>query len=206
MKILVDFVRAEQHWDPDTEEQQNFLVFGFGGAEHRIPCEEGDIVKAIRESKGSRASAGVPLPTSSVVPPLDPSFQRIESDEEGYVGPSDDDLMGGDEDKPVQNPPLTFEATVQDEPPEPREKTSTQQRQELIREGLASRPRSTEKIRQAKMDRLREVARKAPQRTVAADEMGNPDVPNDQQLQGPMPTVTRVKRQETRDDDPFSQG
>lgn len=56
MKIVVDFVRAEQHWNPDTEAQVNYLVlvFAFGGREHKIVCTEEDVIKAVRAAKGSQ--------------------------------------------------------------------------------------------------------------------------------------------------------
>lgn len=211
MKIIVDFLRAEQHWNPDTGDQQNFLIFGFAGREHKIPCEEQDIIQAIRSSptQATKISTAGPdgvsgaqedEPTALAYSPLPEYLEGEEPDE------LEQEMLGGlDENRAISNPPVTFENTVEAAAPE-QPKSDVDQRKDLIAQGLASRPRSRASILKEKSDRMRAVAKLAPMRTIAAGEGGNPDVPESQQVAGPAPTVQRMKRPEVKDDDQFEQG
>lgn len=198
MKIIVEFLRAEQHWLPDTGDQQNYLVFGFGGREHRILCKEQDIIQAIREAQSVAGTVMHPADTRPA-----PSFTPEEDADPSAPDELEQEMLGSDEDV-VTNPPVIFENPVV--PPVVKPKSSVEQRVEGINELLASRPRSRQSIKEAKLARMKEVAKRAPVRTTSADEMGNPSVPESQQLTGPMPTVRRVERVETPDDDQFEQG
>lgn len=196
MKILVEFVRAEQHWVPDTGEQQNYLVFSFGGREHKILCTEADIIQSIREAQGV---AVTPQPIR-----VEPSF--VPQDEESeYAGPDEleEELERGDE--PVANPPVLFENPA-DAAPQEKPKSSVDQRKDLIAQSLESRPRTKEKILAEKEARKREIAKRAPVRSLPHDAVGNPVGPSVQPVSGPAPTVRRVERPETKDDDQFQQG
>jgi hypothetical protein len=203
MKIIVEFIRAEQHWNPDTGAQQNFLVFGFAGREHKIPCEEQDIIQAIRSAPhGTRAAAPADEDEHAGAFAVSPNPEYSEGE-----GPDEleQEMLGGlDENQALSNPPVTFENPVETAAERP--KSDVDQRKEMIEQGLASRPRSRASILKEKNDRMRAVAKLAPMRTIAAGEGGNPDVPESQQLAGPVPTVKRVKRPETKDDDRFEQG
>lgn len=198
MKIIVEFLRAEQHWLPDTGDQQNYLVFGFGGREHRIPCKEQDIIQAIREAQSVAGTVMHPADTRPA-----PSFTPEEDADGSAPDELEQEMLGSDEDV-VTNPPVIFENPVV--PPVVKPKSSVEQRVEGINELLASRPRSRQSIKEAKLARMKEVAKRAPVRTTSADEMGNPNVPESQQLSGPMPTVRSVERVEAPDDDQFEQG
>lgn len=50
MKIEVDVLRAEQSWDLDTKERQNYLVIEVFGIETRVPCSEQELVQALTEA------------------------------------------------------------------------------------------------------------------------------------------------------------
>jgi hypothetical protein len=197
MKILVEFIRAEQHWMPDTGSQQNYLVFGFGGQEHRVLCEEADIINAIREAQALGVTPG---PTTRAV-----NVSGAPSDDE------EDDLehemFSGPEDVAV-NPPVMFENPTEDVvASRPNQQQSSESlRKELIAKGLDARPRTKAKIAEEKEARRREIARRAPMRTLEVDDVGNPVVPANHQVNGPAPTVRMLERPEIQDDDPFRQG
>lgn len=192
MRILVEFLRAEQHWIPDTGSQQNFLIFGFGGLEHRVPCEESDIILAIREAQALGIATSEPAESTFVA-----------EDEQG-----EDELeqeMLSEEEPVAARPPVLFE-NPPDDPRLAPQKSSEGLRKELIAKGLEARPRSKTKIVEEKDARRREIARRAPVRTVAMDEFGNPMVPMEHQVTGPAPTVKHITRPQAADDDPFRQG
>lgn len=197
MKILVEFIRAEQHWVPDTGEQQNYLVFGFGGREHKIVCTEADIIQSIREAQGMAVTPSQPIRTESSFVP--------QGEEPEDTGPDEleQELERGDE--PVANPPVMFENPAEAASPE-KPKSSVDQRRDLIAQSLESRPRTKEKILAEKEARKREIAKRAPVRTLPYDAVGNPIGPNVQPVAGPAPTVRRIERPETKDDDQFQQG
>lgn len=191
MRILVEFLRAEQHWIPDTGSQQNFLVFGFGGMEHKVACEESDIILAIREAQALGVATAQP--------------------EAGFVAEGDESSDELDEELLAEGPPVAVQPPVLFEnPPEPVRptppKSSEGLRKELIAKGLEARPRTQAKIAEEKEMRRREIARRAPVRTLSTDEMGNPVVPLEHQVSGPAPTIRHIERPEAVDDDPFRQG
>lgn len=212
MKITVEFVRAEQHWDPDSGAQQNFLVFSFADREHRIECSEEDIVEAIRASRAAPASA------SSGVSGLDAhasALGRVTDDDEWGGEPEDEygdfaaeELereFGGDA-PVVNNPPVSFAAV---EPPRPRPTENAETlRRGMIEEGLANRARSGSSIKADKLARLREVAQRAPHSRVEKDEMGYPVVtgPVVARKSVGQPTIIRKETASEGDDDPFGQG
>lgn len=198
MKIIVEFLRAEQHWLPDTGEQQNYLVFGFGGLEHRIPCEEADIIQSIREAQGVAVAEAPSQPIRA-----QRSFVPEEELEDSMPDELEQEFERSNE--PVANPPVMFEnpeAAMRPAPP----KSAVDERKDLIAKSLDGRPRTKEKILAEKEARKREIARRAPVRSVPQDEVGNPIVPDAQRVAGPSPTIRRIGREETQDDDKFQQG
>lgn len=206
MKIIVDFVRAEQHWDPDSGVQQNYLVFAFGGREHRIPCEENDVVEAVKaarrparaEAPSDPHAAALGFTDEPVAPPpeLTPEQEQLERE------------FGGDV-QPLANPPVLFEA-VDGPRPDPTQNAELIRRG-MIGEGMESRPRSRDKIKQEKLDRMRAVAQTAPHNRVAKDDMGYPIVPGAGHVavrseSAGAPTVVKRSMENKPDDDPFGQG
>lgn len=221
MKIYVEFLRAEQHWSPDTGGQQNYLIFGFGGLEHRIPCEEDDIVEAIREAQNQKVGAEVtfrnpPAPVSSGTFQQYPdgstvSFTGVDGETDGTELDREFDTESTDQEAapeaPVAVPPLTFHKSKEPERKPIPTQNAMEQRKEMINAGLSSRPRTTASIKAANLERARAVASRAPVvRRVAADDMGNPIVPEAHQVSGPAPTVRVAKPREMSDDDAFGQG
>lgn len=191
MKILVDFIRAEQHWLPDTEEQQNYLVFGFGGLEHRIPCEEDDIVRAVREARGAAQTE----PEKEPEPVPSPArFSRPSSTVEEME-------FGGDV-EPVVNPPVIFEKMAAPEIKDPTQ-NSEELRRALINQLMESRPRSKASLKAEKLARMRAVAATAPKTRVGIDEAGNPEGPG---VQPAAPVQRKTSVIDAADDDPFAQG
>jgi hypothetical protein len=193
MRIIVDFVRAEQHWVPDTGVQQNFLVFSFAGMEHRLPCEEADIIRAIREAS---SPTGEPVDVQPADDDPTPDDWRDEADgldvHAGALHRMDDasgDLVfGGD-----VNP--TALASLQ-EAPAPVAPRPTQDpvllRKAMINETMSHRPRSRGQILEAKKQ-MREAARRAPGSRPGAGR--------------PQPVLQETQRnQAAGDDDLFSQG
>jgi hypothetical protein len=226
MKIVVEFVRAEQHWNPDTEAQVNYLVFAFGGREHKIACTEEDVIKAVRAAKGSQLitpqheTSSEELADPFADPGLDAhaaALGRMSDDEDPEADKAAAELereFGGDfdEDAPVQNPPVMFE---QVDAPKPRPTENSELiRKKLINQGLESRPRSRDKILSEKQARMRQIAQQAPYSRVAADESGNPITSAASAgAAGPGPTVgkpTIVRKPlavaAAGDDDPVEQG
>ena len=205
MKITVEFVRAEQHWDPDTEEQQNFLVFSFAGKEHRIACAEDDIVNAVRSARAPSASTnGLDAHARALSRVEEQSWEEDAEDEVGDVAAEElEREFGGD--MPVNNPPLTF---IEPEPLKPRPTENGEQlRRGMIEQGMAARPRTASSIKADKLARLRQVAQRAPHSRVEKDEMGYPVVAGG----GPprtaaQPTIVRKEIPLGGDDDPFGQG
>ena len=205
MKITVEFVRAEQHWDPDTEEQQNFLVFSFAGKEHRIACTEDDIVNAVRSARApSTPSNGLDAHARALSRVEEESWDEAAEDEVGDVAAEElEREFGGD--TPVNNPPLTF---IEPEPLKPRPtENGEQMRRALIEQGMNSRPRTAASVKADKLARLRQVAQRAPHSRVEKDEMGYPVVAGGA---APRPaaqaTIVRSPISPGEDDDPFGQG
>jgi hypothetical protein len=207
MKITVDFIRAEQHWDPDTEEQRNFLVFSFAGKEHRIPCTEDDIVEAVRSAKSpAPARGGIDAHARALHRAEEPSWSEEVEDEVGDVAAEELEREFGGDIPVVNNPPLTF---VEPEPLRPRPTENGEQlRREMIEQGMGARPRTAASIKADKLARLRQVAQRAPHSRVEKDEMGYPVVTGGAAAPRPAaePTVVRREIPSISDDDPFGQG
>lgn len=204
MKISVEFVRAEQHWAPDTEEQQNFLVFSFAGKEHRIPCNEDDIVNAVRSARGpSTPTSGLDAHARALSRVEEPSWEEDVEDEVGDVAAEElEREFGGD--MPVNNPPLAF---IEPEPLRSRPTENGEQlRRGMIEQGMAARPRTAASIKADKLARLRQVAQRAPHSRVEKDEMGNPVVVGGAARPAGQPTIVRKEIPIGGDDDPFGQG
>lgn len=206
MKITVDFVRAEQHWDPDSGNQQNFLVFSFAGKEHRIECEEADIVGAVKASRStSPAANGLDAHASALGRVSDDEWDGDAEDEQGDLAAEElEREFGGD--TPVNNPPVTFAAV---EPPKPRPTENGETiRRGLIEEGMAGRPRTASSIKADKLARLREVAQRAPHARVEKDDMGYPVIagPAVPRRTAGQATIVRKEIAPGGDDDPFGQG
>jgi hypothetical protein len=205
MKITVEFVRAEQHWDPDTEDQQNFLVFSFAGKEHRIACNEDDIVNAVRSARGpSTPTSGLDAHARALSRVEEPSWEEDAEDEVGDVAAEElEREFGGD--VPVNNPPLTF---MEPEPLKPRPSENGEQlRRGMIEQGMAARPRTSSSIKADKLARLRQVAQRAPQARPEKDEMGYPVMAGGGQSRpAGQPTIVRKEVPLGGDDDPFGQG
>lgn len=205
MKITVDFIRAEQHWDPDTGEQCNFLVFSFAGKEHRVPCSEEDIVGAVRSAKAPAATPdGIEAHAGALRRVEDSSWSEEVEDEVGDVAAEElEREFGGD--VPVNNPPLTF---VEPEPLKPRPTENAERlRRELIEQGMSVRPRTTASVKAEKLARLRQVAQRAPQNRVGQDEMGYPIVAAAAAPRtSAQPSIVRKEIPAANDDDPFGQG
>ncbi len=219
MRIVVEFERAEQHWNPDTGAQLNYLVFSFGGKTHRIECEEQDIIAAVKESQGrtpvrepdgldAHAAALGRIDEEYAEPYEEPVAQPL--DDEGYT-PEQEELereFGGDlGDIPAHSPfanvaedPDGAVAVVRPKPP----LSADAQRRQNIAEMLSSRPRSREKLAQEKMERLRAAARAPMRRSVDVDEAGNPIVAPRPPTSAGQPT--RGAPTDTGDDDAFGQG
>ena len=222
MKILVDFVRAEQHWDPDTGDQQNYLIFGFGGVEHKIPVEEKDIVAAVKAAGRREPTDGVDAHAAALArmdreeSGADPMrASRVAMDREMLDQMEDEAAeelereFGGDvgDDVPVTNPPVLF-AAVDDPRPDPTQ-NAEHMRRSMIGAGMGDRPRTRDKIKQEKLDRMRATAQMAPQMRVEKDDMGYPVV-QAPSARGPSvgagATIERRPIANTGDDDPFGQG
>lgn len=74
MKIAMDFLRAGQEWSPDTGEQQNYLILAFSGREFRFEVTEREAEDFISQAMGGASVATEP-----------------------YEGPTDNDLLFGEE-------------------------------------------------------------------------------------------------------------
>lgn len=196
MKIAVDFIRAEQHWRPDTGEQQNYLVFGFAHKEHRIPCSESDIIEAVRASQDFAAR------TEDTQALFEESLRNaVEEDRKENPEIYEQEFGGDFEPKkastPVVNPPVMF-APVQQPKVEPG-KTNEQLRLEAIAASMGDRPRTRATIKADKLARMREKAKAPPAGRVALDEMGNPSGPG-------VGAVPPPAERSNDDDDLFPQG
>lgn len=206
MKITVDFVRAEQHWDPDTGAQHNFLVFSFAGKEHRIECEEEDIVGAVKASRSEpSAVSGLDAHASALSRVSEEGWDGSVEDEQGDFAAEELEREFGGDVPVVNNPPVAFAAI---EPPKPRPTENAEAlRRGMIEESLASRGRSGSSIKAEKLARLRQVAQRAPHTRVDKDDMGYPVVAGPAVVRKPgQATIVRKEIASGGDDDPFGQG
>lgn len=95
MKISVDVKRAEQSWDIDTGERQNYLVLDVFGLEVRAPCSEEALKAAIVGVKTAPApeerSATVSIPPQAVPPTFvaEEEARAAEEEVEAPVAPSE---------------------------------------------------------------------------------------------------------------------
>ncbi|MEI6358070.1 MAG: hypothetical protein WCP53_13375 [Verrucomicrobiota bacterium] len=215
MKIIVEFERAEQHWSPDTGEQLNYLVFSFAGKEHRVECDEQDIIAAVRSAKGTAEEDLAVEPGGLEAHAA--ALGRVEEDyaepydEDGAedpISPEQDELereFGGDLSSVPTHSPFANVAEDPDEvEPAPRRApplAADAQRRQNIAATLAARPRSREKLAQEKVERLRAAARAPMRRSVEADEAGNPVV-----QQRPRQAHQEAPSRSSDDDDAFGQG
>ena len=204
MKIVVDFVRAEQHWNPDTEVQVNYLVFAFGGREHKIACTEEDIIKAVRAAKGSQHEQGSEESAAdpfAAEPGLDAhaaALGRVEEESPlaDHIRQQLKAAAAAEEDAEQSADAAAMElerefggdfsaddAPVRNPPltfeaveqPKPRPTENAEKlRKNLIEQGLIGRPRTKAKIVAEKQERMRQIAQRAPYSRIAADEAGNP--------------------------------
>jgi hypothetical protein len=207
MKITVDFVRAEQHWDPDSGAQQNFLVFYFAGKEHRIECDEEDVVGAIRSSRtAAPVASGLDAHANALGRVTEDEWGAGVEDEQGDFAAEELEREFGGDASVVNNPPMTFAAA---EPLMPRPTENAEAlRRGMIEEGMASRARSGSSIKADKLARLRQVAQRAPHNRVEKDEMGYPIVagPAVAKKSAGQATIVRKEIASGGDDDPFGQG
>lgn len=186
MKIIVDFVRAEQHWDPDDGVQTNFLVFDFGGKRHRIPCEEADIINAVRESKGKqntvveieREPDGLEQHAAALGRVEDYTEPYESTEQQGQIEDVTPEPIEFDHDVAhslfVNIAEVTEEIPDREEAQQPKSLSAEAQRKQDITKMLASRPRSRDKQTKEKLDRLRKAAAAPLQPHVEVDEAGNP--------------------------------
>lgn len=156
MKILVDLKRVRQEWDPDTQEQTNAVILVIAGRPFTIPCSVEDVEAIVSASVDGTLNA-----EQSAEDWDDTQGESIENDR----------VFGGDfESREVPAPPPLFTSEDFEDKQEERELTD----QELRVAQIKARQSEAMKLRTEKKDALKERARKAPPRRVAADEMGYP--------------------------------
>ena len=170
MRIIVDFIAARQEWNPDTGEQQNYLVMEFAGREYTFAVTESELVSAVQAAK---------------------TGERPEAVEVGVAGLSelnemveDSDLSEQAEDVPVR-PPAMFQSDPGSgvmatdistdempgtEPARPQEPSASVQRKASIA------AKHQESPARQKLKEMRERAKSVPHRRVESDEMGYPVV------------------------------
>lgn len=206
MKITIDLKSVEQTWNPDTGEEMHFLVIELGGRQHRLRCTEEELVLAVGKAKDAAQRAEEPLPLDDS---YDPSYEPNISptDEESPVG---DGVLQGLVGR-VDGQPSSVLPELGPAVQEPR-LSPLESRRAQTAANTPSRPRTTHGIKEERKQRLREVARSAPHRRVAQDEMGNPITTPSQQFQAPGPPpvdgfeIRRADSSARSDDDPFQQG
>lgn len=161
MKTVVDVLRCGQEWIPETEEQINYVVLGFGGAEITVPVDEETLAKVIAHTKHNTYVAEEPEP-----PP-------VSQDRVFRMPPEDEQEVAGDEEviDPLETalfaPPEAVVTAPKAAPPQ--ELNPAVVRREQI---AASRSGSNKKLAE-----LRQRAKSAPgprPRTLAKDDMGYP--------------------------------
>lgn len=190
MKIVVDFVRAGQEWDPTTGEQSNYVVFAFAGKEMTFPVDETTLVAMIQQSKNGTA-------VSAHVGPGSFHDQAATEDPDAYHGPTDDEFLvdlgeptsspdetevvysgqdevfGGDV-EPVA-PPTLFDTDHLEEPEPPhREPTDVTKRMKQLQD-KRKQVAPAMQARKERLAALREKAKKVPMVRVRKDEMGYPE-------------------------------
>ena len=157
MKILVDLKRVRQEWDPDTQEQTNAVILVIAGRPFTIPCSVEDVEAIVSASVDGTLSQS-------------DKFNAVEGWEDTEDA-ENDRVFGGDfESREVPAPPPLFTSEDFEDKQEERELTD----QELRVAQIKARQSEAMKLRTEKKDALKERARKAPPRRVAADEMGYP--------------------------------
>lgn len=208
MKITIDLKSVEQSWNPDTGEELHFLVIELGGRQHKLRCTEAELVLAVGKAKEAAQRIEEPLPLDeSYDQTYEPNVSVVDEEPpelgEGVL----QGLVGRVDGESSSVLPEAGPAAAQ----EPR-KTPLELRRAQTAANTPSRPRTTHAIKEGRKQLLREVARSAPHRRVAQDEMGNPIVPQGQQFQTPEPPPPdgfEIRRADTAvrsDDDPFQQG
>jgi hypothetical protein len=208
MHVVLKLRQIQQVWDADTGETEHLVIFESAQG-HLITCmtdEAGvqgllmasDVHQPEEDLPEAQPEEEMPQPairgTSPLFEPLTPKYQAEEpqhwdDEEAGIEQDSGDGIAWGSSDAVFGG---------EEEPVLPRELTSTQLRQEQIKERLRQRPGAVAKAkRQALLDR----AAKIPMRRPASDDLGYPHgVPKK-----PQPAPQHHMPEDT-DDDGVAQG
>lgn len=171
MRLVIDFVSANQVWHADSGKQRNIAVLNIAGHIHEVECSAEQLQAIIAAAAGqSTGSASV----SAAI--MEASLEReLRTEDDG------DEVFGGD----VAVPPAMFQAEPSTEtsaetaiaaaspPPYAAPPSSGQQRETAIEQRRTQDPGAVRVTAKAVM---RERAKAIPPRRVEKDEMGNPIV------------------------------
>lgn len=202
MKVIMELIKARQEWDPESQQQSNYLDFAFAGRLYSFEVTEEQMIHAIQASQGQ-------LVQERGINTFDyRGMQTSEEDITDYhqvISDSGDNQDAGYSDED-EEPLDTFESMLTQgaiEPPPPKSAkkivpkaprpTPQQIRQAMIAQiphlqgktktkvhievpEVKKSPQSDVAVAMQRQNALRQKARERPPVRVAADEMGYPIV------------------------------